>query len=358
MRWFLLLLTTLALMAACSRNQANPDPFEGLETHVDLASMRHLAEVRDGGWVIDFGTPAQAKYTVGDWRSGWGGRGVDGDSTYANVGMRGRVYFGADRSEALVARVRLRPHGTKALTPYLNNAQLASIHLGSGEGFSEYDVALPAEHVRTGENYLLLTFGGTTPVDGEDVSVAVDSIVIGTPAELASAHRAPTYDTMAANVRLGESERPALALSRSSTIRYYVTVPSRGSLGVGVGVEGEGEAPFAIEVAADGRAPVEVLAGVATSTWADHLVDLSAFAGSTVRIDLRGNGAPRLARAPDDGARCRAEDARAGQERGGARHRHPSCGQAAAVQSGEPRRGAVGGSFRLRGGRIRAGSGP
>ena len=208
-----------------------------------------------------------------------GGRGVDGDATYANVGMRGRVYFGADRPEALVARIRLRPHGTKALTPYLNNAQLSSIHLGKGEGFADYELKLPEEHVKAGENYLLLTFGGTTPIDGEDVSVAVDSIVIGTPSELASVPDAPLYETMMANVRLGESERRALALSRSSTLRYYVTVPSRGSLGVTVGAEGEGEVPFAIEVAADGRAPVEVLSGVATSTWADHLVDLSAFVG-------------------------------------------------------------------------------
>jgi len=298
MRSYSVLLTTLVLVAACSRSESTkPDPFEGLQTHTDLSSRRHLAEVRDGGWFIDFGTPAQSKYTVGDWRSGWGRRGVDGDAPYANVGMRGRVYFGADRSEALVARVRLRPHGSKALTPYLNNAQLASVHLGGGEGFADYDIELPAEHVKPGENYLLLTFGGTTRVDGEDVSVAVASIRIGTASEVASTDTAPAYETMASNVRLGEVERPALALSRTSTLRYYVTLPSRASLGVGVGTEGEGEVPFAIEVTADGQPTTELLSGVARPSWTDYKVDLGAFAGRTVRVDLRGRGegAGRLA---------------------------------------------------------------
>ena len=297
MRLFLVVLTTLALAVGCSRGESKTDPFSGLETLIDFTDLRHLAEVRDGGWFIDFGTPAQAKYTVGDWRSGWVGKGVDGDATYSYAGMRGRIYFGVDEPQALVARVRLRPHGTQALTPYLNNAQLASIHLGSVGGFADYDIELPKEHVKRGENYLLLTFGGTVPVEGQDVSVAVDSVWILDEHERGLKARAPAYDSMVAQVRLGEEERPAVALSRHSTFRHYVTVPSRGALGVGVGTEGETAAPFVIEVTADGQPTVEALSGTATSAWADHLVDLSRFAGQTVRIDLRamGEGAGRFA---------------------------------------------------------------
>jgi choline-sulfatase len=297
MRLFLVVFTALSLAVGCSSKSAKPDPFAGFETYSDLTALLHLAEVRDGGWYIDFGTPAQAKYTVGDWRSGWVGKGVDGDATYAQVGMRGRVYFSADRPEALVARVRLRPHGTKALTPYLNNQQLKSVHLGKGDGFAEYDVELPREHVKPGENYLLLTFGGTTAIDGRDVSVAIDSIWIRSAEELASSVRPPAYDTMVASVRLGEDERKALAVSRSSTLRYHLHVPNDGVLGFGIGLEGEGDAPFAIEVTADGEASVELLSGTATSSWSDQTADLSRFAGQTVRVDLRaeGNGPGRLA---------------------------------------------------------------
>ena len=297
MRLSLVVLATLGVLAGCSRGGSQPNPFEGLDTHADLTELRHLAEVNVRGWYLDFGTPAQSKYTVGDWRSGWVGKGVDGDTRYAHVGMRGRVYFEAERPEALVARVRLRPHGTKALTPYLNNQQLASIHLGKGDGFADYDVELPREKVEAGENYLLLTFGGTTPIEGQDVSVAVDSIWIRNASEPPNATRAPTYDGFVANVRFGEEERQAIALSRASTLRYHVMVPANGSLGFGVGVEGEGEAPFTIEVTADGQPTVEVLTGAASGAWTDYNVDLSRFAGEIVRIDLRakGRGAGRLA---------------------------------------------------------------
>jgi choline-sulfatase len=297
MRFCLLALTTLAVAVGCSRGSSKPDPFAGLQAHSDLMELRHLAEVDDGGWYVDFGTPAQSKYTVGDWRSGWVGKGVDGDVTYAHVGMRGRVYFESDTQESLVARVRLRPHGTQALTPYLNNAQLESIHLAKGDVFTDYDIELPKEHVQIGENYLLLTFGGTVPIEGQDVSVAVDSIWIRNHPEPSRAVRAPSYAGLAANVRLGDEERAALALSRDSTLRYHVMVPADGSLGFGVGVEGEGTVPFAIEVTADGYPVTEVLSGTASGEWADHKVDLSRFAGQTVRIDLqaRGEGPGRLA---------------------------------------------------------------
>jgi len=297
MRFFLLVITTFAVAAGCSRGGSKPDPFAGLETHSDLTALRHLAEVNDGGWYVDFGTPAQSKYTVGDWRSGWVGKGVDGDTTYAHVGMRGRVYFEADRPAPLVARIRLRAHGTQALTPYLNNKQLKSIHLGKGDGFVDYDIDLPEENVQAGENYLLVTFGGTVPIDGQDVSVAVDSIWIRKQSESSKTARAPAYDSLVAIVRLGDEERQAIALSRKSTLRYHVLVPANGSLGFGVGVEGEGDAPFSIAVTADGQPTTQVLTGMASGAWTDHKVDLSRFAGETVRVDLsaEGQGTGRLA---------------------------------------------------------------
>lgn len=294
---FFLVITTLAVAVGCSRGAFKADPFGGLQGHLDLTALRHLAEVNDGGWYLDFGTPAQSKYTVGDWQSGWVGKGIEGDTTYAQVGMRGRVYFDADRPEPLIARIRLRPHGTQALTPYLNNKQLRSVQLGKGDGFADYDVELPKEHVQAGENYLLLAFGGTVPIEGRNVSVAVDSIWIRSKVDPAASARAPSYDALVSSVRLGEEERQAIALSRRSTLRYHLPVPPDGVLGFGVGLEGEGDAPFVIEVTADGQPSKQVLAGTASAAWADYKADLSGFAGQTVRLDLRaeGQGSGRVA---------------------------------------------------------------
>jgi arylsulfatase A-like enzyme len=295
MRLFVVI--TIVLAVGCSRGASKADPFAGLHGHLDLTALRHLAEVNDGGWYLDFGTPAQSKYTVGDWQSGWVGKGVEGDTTYAHVGMRGRVYFDADRPESLIARIRLRPHGSQALTPYLNNKQLKSIQIGKGDGFADYDIHLPKEHVQSGENYLLLAFGGTVPIEGRDVSVAVDSIWIRSEVEPVSSARVPSYDTLVSNVRLGEEERQAIALSRRSTLRYHLHVPPDGMLGFGVGVEGEGEAPFVIEVTADGQPSKQVLAGTASGAWADYKADLGDFAGQIVRVDFRTEspGSGRLA---------------------------------------------------------------
>src|SRR5690606_33663545 len=151
------------------------NPYAGLEVHESLLERVHLADVQHKGLYIDFGTPAQHKYTFGDWRSGWGREGVDGDATYSYAGRRGRVYFDAAESGPMTVRVRLKAIGTKALTPYINNQEVQSVTLQDG-GYRDYDFQLPAANVKRGENYLLLTFGGVTPVQGEDVSVAVDSI--------------------------------------------------------------------------------------------------------------------------------------------------------------------------------------
>ena len=298
MRLYWMRMAALVIVAGCSRGATESDLYAGLADHLDLSEIRHLAEVNDGGWYLDFGTPAQSKFTVGDWRSGWLRRGTDGDTTFARVGMRGRIYFSIDAPQELVARVRLRPLGTKALTPYLNNRQLASVHLGKGEGFAEYDVVLPKEHVRAGENYLLLTFGGTVPVDGEAVSVAVDSIWIREAAhEAKPPHAAPTYPELLATVRIADRERSAIALSRGSTLRYYVQIPEGASLGFAVGTEGEGQTPVSVEVTAEEQPTVQLLSADAGASWTDHKVDLSRFAGEVVRVDMRaeGQGTGRIA---------------------------------------------------------------
>ena len=50
MRLFLVVVTTLGLATGCSSKTTAPDPFAGLQTHADRTELRHLAEVRDGGW--------------------------------------------------------------------------------------------------------------------------------------------------------------------------------------------------------------------------------------------------------------------------------------------------------------------
>ncbi len=274
------------------------DLFAGLAVHQNLMDIAHLAEISHVGEYIDFGTPAHLKYTVGDWNSGWGSDGAEGDTTYTHVGRRGRIYFHADEAGPMTVRIRIRPHGTRAATPYINNQQLESIFFEEGPGFRDIDFQLPADKIRAGENYLLLTFGGTEPIAGEDVAVALDSVRIVPGTSIPEGeYAAPAYDSFVSSVMLGESERLALVARRPTTIRYHAQIPADGKLGFGVGFEGQGEAAVKVYGVSETGERSELWSGTAGQAWRDQLIDLSAHAGKIARIDLVavGQGAGRVA---------------------------------------------------------------
>ncbi len=273
------------------------NPYAGLEVHEDLLTRVHLAEVDHQGLFIDFGTPAQAKYTFGDWRSGWGRSGSEGAVTYANVGRRGRIYFHADQPGPLTVRVRLKAVGTKALTPYINNQQIQSLTFQDG-GFRDYDFQLPAQHVVRGENYLLLTFGGATVVGGEEVAVAVDSIRIAQGTSIpGGSFQPPAFASLVSAVAVGGTSRQALAVSRPTRVSFHAVVPANGKLGFGVGFDGQGSAQGQVRVIPEGGQPIDAWKGAVTGSYQDHVVDLAAHANNVVRIDFEatGSGAGRVA---------------------------------------------------------------
>lgn len=256
------------------------------DTRLDLLGMAHLADVDHGGLFVDFGTPAQSKYTAGDWNAGWGTRGNDGDITYANAGRRGRVYFQADAPSELHVRLRLKPVGTAALTPYLNNAQVQSVFF-EGEGWQDVDFVLPASEVRRGENYLLLTFGGVIDQGGEEVSVQVASMRVGRTLD---AMEMPAWGTYVGPVALGGSERESVVNASPTSYRWYVEVPDDGRLRFAVGQEGAAGGTARVKVHAEGRDETTVFEASLTNAWQDESVDLSSFAGEIVQLELGAEG--------------------------------------------------------------------
>lgn len=271
---------------------------EGHEVHEAMLDQAHLVDVDHQGLFIDFGTPAQTAYTFGDFRSGWGRQGADGDTTYAFVGQRGRIYFHADSTDQHVVRVRIKPIGTSAMTPYINNEQLQSVQLGAQGSFNDVDIVLPAGKVRVGENYLLLTFGGVTPVQGADVAAAVDSVrVVHGTSVPAGEYAAPVYESRVRNASIGGAARRAFVARRPTTASWYVHVPQGGRLGFGVGFDGQGTAPVKVFATAEGIGRTQLFAHAANGTWKDANVDLSRFAGHPVRLELvaEGSGAGLVA---------------------------------------------------------------
>jgi len=280
-----------------------PEQANSLRMHLDLVELAHLAEVDHHGLYIDFGTPARHKYTLGNWRpsngngTGWGTDGADGDETFTYAGRMARLYFDVREQGALTLRLRLRAHGTRRLQIYLNGRSQAlpegGVQFAEGTDFANYDIAIPADLVRVGENQVQLAFGGTTPIEGQDVSVAMSSVRVipGEPAADAEFVE-PLHDALVSRVQIGEVERQALLARAPTTLTYYVEVPERARLVFGVGTDGTATGARArVRVQAEGGEAQELWTGDVARLWNDQSLDLASFAGQVVRIDLAAEGA-------------------------------------------------------------------
>ncbi len=265
----------------------------------DLLELSHLADVDHRGLFMDFGGPARAKYTVGNWGSGWGADGADGDVTFTYAGDTARVYFPVAESTDITLRFSVRPVGSHRMQVFLNGASISGVVLDSADQFSDYDVRVPAEHVREGENYLLLRFGGTSVVDGADVAAAVGSIRVieGAPVP-GETFAPPQWDTLASAVELSGLERRALAFRAPTTLSWYLEIPDGARLVFGLGAEGEAPDSMArVFITPEGGERNEIFHAHPRGAWSDHALGLAQYAGQVVRLELEvsGDGASRVA---------------------------------------------------------------
>ncbi len=276
-----------------------PAQAANLTIQQDLLELSHLADIDHHGLYIGFGGPARHKYTVGNRGSGWGHDGADGDITYTNVGETGRVFFPASEAHDITLRFQMKPVGSHRMQVFLNGDSLEGVVLQDGAQFRDYDVRVPAARVRAGENYLLLRFGGTEVVGGENVAVSMASVRVidGAPPEN-ERFVAPQQDTLVAAVEVGGVERQALALRAPTTMSYYLEVPQRGRFVFGLGAEGEARGITArVRVTPEGGEASELFHPTPGASWNDQSLDLARFAGQVVRLDLEvsGEGAGRVA---------------------------------------------------------------
>ncbi|MGE0785340.1 MAG: sulfatase [Sandaracinaceae bacterium] len=275
-----------------------PPQARNLVVRHDLLELGHLADIDHHGLYIGFGGVSRNKYTVGNWGSGWGSDGLDGDVTFTRVGNTGRVYFPLSEAREVTLRFRVRAVGSRRMQVYVNGTSLTGVVL-TGDQFGVYDVRVPAERTQAGENALLLRFGGTTPVGGEAVAADMASIRVidGAATDDAGSFVAPEWDTMQAAVELGGVERRALAFRAPTTMSYYFEVPERASLVFGLGGEGGSGLQASIRITPEGGEPNEIFHANASAGWRDQSLNLAPYAGQVVRLDLiaRGQGAGRVA---------------------------------------------------------------
>ncbi len=265
-------------------------PPAGYAPYVALDDVLHLADVYHQGLYIDFGTPARAKYTHGNWKSGWGTDKRFKSRSVSHVGSTGRLYFPLGKVEPVTLRLRLRPVGTQTLTLFVNGRSLPVMRLDKGEAFADYDMPVPADHLVKGENYLLMRFGGTTRLAGEDVSVAFESLrVIPGMEQENSSFEPPTFFETKSDIALGDAKAlKALKMPADSRLAWQVEVPKGGMLYVRIGAE-QSTPTRIIATTVEGEKKT-LLSAQATKEWKAHRLSLAEWEGELVQIELVAEG--------------------------------------------------------------------
>ncbi len=295
------------LAAGCGSDAQAADQARGqrpaaaaeLRMQQDLLELSHLADVDHRGLYIGFGGPTRHKYTVGNWGSGWLSDGADGDVTFSRVGETGRLFFPLREARDLTLRFHVKPVGSHRMQIFMNGQSLEGVVLAEGDSFRDYDVRVPADRVRAGENYLMLRFGGTTVVGTENVAAAMASIrVIEGAPEANARFTPPSHDSLVSAVALDGVERRSLVVRAPTTLSYYLSVPRGGRFVFGLGAEGQARGLRAkVRVTAEGGAPREIFHATPEGRWNDQSLALTPFEGKVVRLDLEisGNGTSRAA---------------------------------------------------------------
>lgn len=265
-------------------------PVEGMQTHLDLIQLAHLADVDHGGLYIDFGTAARMKYTSGIWNSGWGADRIVDGQTVSRFGDKGRVYFPAWEDGALTIRIHLRGVGSNQLLAFVNGTNVGEPRV-EGDGFQTVDIEVPANLVRRGENYLLLRSTESTQVEGEAVSFEVASLWVRS----AGATDAQAPPPLTSRETVGGSARDGLAVDAPTTLSWFVEVPQNGKLLLSHGHVSDGDASIRVRATPEGGDTANLGDIAVGDTWGSTTIDSAPLAGKIVRLDLDASGNGRIA---------------------------------------------------------------
>ncbi len=240
--------------------------------YFDLATHLERAEIREGETlVVDFGVPGGAKHTLGGWQTESGREAVhDGTTELLAGGERFKLIVPIARDGAHVIKLRVRGEGP--MTVYFDGETVA--HARLGPAYSIVRVALPA--ATRGEHFVQLR--------GHEGELAIDWMRIA-PLPVEPADSSPPA--------LGAT----MALPRDSSVGYALEVPPRARLTARIAAEGTARAALDVRVARDGREDI-VLPLRAGSGTRDVDLDLAAFEGEVVRLDLVASEGPLRIEAP------------------------------------------------------------
>jgi arylsulfatase A-like enzyme len=290
-------------------SEAEGTLWEGTQKVVDLVESVHLADVDHHGEFVDFGTAARFKSTLGGWMSGW-----DNDTSMNGMTFTwatkspSRFYFSAQEKTAIDFVIRAKPGGTEYFSVYLNDNPLSRLRF-SGDDWQELRVTASPETVLVGENYLKFVYQtAEKKLGNKPASFQVDYVRVipeGRDVPTGMAFDPPHIANLQQHYKVGDAERKSLVLSLPTAFSYYVEVPKGGKLCFAAGAIARGGAEKEPDTKLTVRAtpvdesrPVELFSkDYRSATWREEMVDLSAFGGKFVKLDIvaEGRGGGRMA---------------------------------------------------------------
>jgi len=261
------------------------DPRIGYDVRLDLCDHLHLADVERHGLYIGFGTPARAKYTLGNWRSGWGEDDeADGARFTWATESPARMYVHMDRPMELRLGLRGRAGSSDRVSVYFNDHSIDRMDLTSA--WSERWVTIDASHTHAGENAIKLVH---TSRSG-DRAFAVEWMRL-VPGDIATGEgfTPPTAAALRRTLTAGTLTLPGLVLRAPTRLSWFLELPREATLGFGLGLDSGDAAVTTVRVtdARTGETRDAYRADLSgTGTWRNALVDLSAHGGQVVRLDF------------------------------------------------------------------------
>ena len=299
---------------------AETTPSAPANVHLDLLELSHLADVDHAGLFVDFGTQSRFKYTSGNWNSGWLGDGTRGGVSFSRMGNMGRIYFDVAEAGALHLHLKVRNVGGGPLLAFMNGETLRENQLERGE-FHDVVIEVPAEHVRAGENYLLLRGTETASVEGESVSFEIAELHV-TRGSRGSDWTAPRG--LRSRVSVGGSERDALDVPADTSLTWYVDVPENGVLVLGHGASAAGSGTLTVRGQIEGGEPVELASSSVAGSWREERISLERIAGDLARLEVEIEGGEGRAQWAAHRVRAR-RDGGSGHRLCAACRERPSC---------------------------------
>ncbi len=266
---------------ANTTSQPKKTPSARLENRVWRALLREAlrAELDVSGTVINFGTSDQHKYTRGGWATGWGDAGVseDGVQFTKTQGKESRLNFWL-RDAPMELVVRARTLGG-AGSPAKLSASIGKNDIAKGlvVGNAWTVVRAPIGETFTGRQTLALRASAPVEVDWLWMPT------IDTTTEFTNIPRG-------LSIKFANGSKRALAAPSTRALSFFLHVPKDGKFIVDIG--SDQDATFVVSAQSAEGTKELLRATPEKNAWSEQVVDLSAYAGQPIRLELRTEAKP------------------------------------------------------------------